>query len=80
MVVQCIITDLDKEYIRKMERTPSVNYPILRQNKRVLLNTFVKNHCLKSHQCTLIREARRIDRCNVHKEILETVVFYERIQ
>ena len=38
-----------KEYIRKMERTLSVNYPVLRQNKRVLLNTFVKNHCLKSH-------------------------------
>ena len=36
-----------------------MNYPVLRQNKRVLLNTFVKNHCLKSHHCTLIQEARR---------------------
>ena len=25
----------------------------------ILLSTFVKNHCLKSHQCTLIRDARR---------------------
>ena len=25
-----------KEYIRRMERTLSVNYPVLRQNKRVL--------------------------------------------
>ena len=46
-----------KEDIRRMERTLSVNYPVLRQ--RVLLNTFVKNHCLKSYKCTLIREARR---------------------
>ena len=36
-----------------------MNYPVLRQNKRVLLNTFVKKHCLKSHHCTIIREARR---------------------
>ena len=48
-----------KEDIRRMERTLSMNYPVLRQNKRVLLNTFVKKHCLKSHHCTLIREARR---------------------
>ena len=26
---------------------------------RVLLSTFIKNHCLKFYQCTLIREARR---------------------
>ena len=26
---------------------------------RVLLSTFVKKHCLKSHQCTLTQEARR---------------------
>ena len=48
-----------KEDIRKMERTLSVNYPVLRQNNRVLLNTIVKNLCLKSHQCTFIRETRR---------------------
>ena len=29
-----------------MERTLSMNYPVLRQNKRVLLYTFVKNHSL----------------------------------
>ena len=29
-----------------MERTLSVNYPVLRQNKRVLLYTFLKNHSL----------------------------------
>ena len=50
---------ITKEYIRKMVRTLSVNYPVLRQNKRVLFNTFVKDHCLKSHHCTLIQEARR---------------------
>ena len=33
-------------YIRRMERTLSMNYPVLRQNKRVLLYTFVKNHSL----------------------------------
>ena len=27
-----------------MERTLSVNYPVLRQNKGVLLNTFEKHH------------------------------------
>ena len=48
-----------KEDIRRMERTLSVNYPVLRQNNRVLLNTFAKNLCLKSQQCTLIQEARR---------------------
>ena len=42
-----------KEDIRRMERTLSMNYPVIRQNKRVLLNTFVKNHCLKSPHCTL---------------------------
>ena len=36
----------DKEDIRRMERTHSMNYPVLRQNKRVLLYTFVKNHSL----------------------------------
>ena len=35
-----------KEDIRRMERTLSVNYPVLRQNKRVLYYTFVKNHWL----------------------------------
>ena len=35
-----------KEDIRRMERTLSMNYPVVRQNKRVLLNTFVKNHSL----------------------------------
>ena len=30
-----------------MERTLSVNYPELRQNKRVLLNTFVKNTVIR---------------------------------
>ena len=29
---------------RYMERTLLVKYPVLRQNKGVLLNTFVKNH------------------------------------
>ena len=70
---------LGKEDIRRMERTLSVNYPVLRQTKCVLLNTFVKNYCLKSHQCTYERQ-EGIDRWIVHKEILETLVFYERIQ
>ena len=35
-----------KEDIRRMERTLSMNYPVLRQNKGVLLYTFVKNHSL----------------------------------
>ena len=39
--------------------TLSVNYPVLRQNKRVLLNTFVKKHGRKIQHCTLLREARR---------------------
>ena len=34
------ISRLIKEDIRRMERTLSVNYPVLRQNKRVLLYTF----------------------------------------
>ena len=35
-----------KEYIRRMEWTLSMNYPVLKQNKRVLLYTFVINHSL----------------------------------
>ena len=64
-----------------MERTLSVNYPELRQNKRVLLNTFVKNHCLKSRQRTLIREARRdrLMECT-QRNLRDKWVFYERIQ
>ena len=38
---------LPKEDTRQMERTISVNNPVIRQNKGVLLDTFVKNH---SHQ------------------------------
>ena len=41
-----------------MERTLSVNYPVLRQNRRVLLNTFGK-HGRKIQHCTSIQEARR---------------------
>ena len=37
---------LANKYIRRMERTLSMNYPVLRQNKLVLLYTFVKNHSL----------------------------------
>ena len=43
MITQYILL---KEDIRRMERTLSMNYPVLRQNKRVLLYTFVKNHSL----------------------------------
>ena len=39
----CITLKKDK---RRMERTLSMNYPVLRQNKRVLLYTFIKNHSL----------------------------------
>ena len=42
-----------------MERTLGLNYPVLRQNKGVLLNTFEKHHGRKIQHCTLIREARR---------------------
>ena len=42
-----------------MERTLSVNYPVLRQNKRVLLNMFGKHHGRKIQHCTSIQEARR---------------------
>ena len=34
-----------------------MNYPVLRQNKPVLLYTFVKNHCLKSK-----KDIRRMER------------------
>ena len=33
------------------------------------MNTFVKNHCLKVQQCKLIREARRDNHMDAHKEI-----------
>ena len=41
----------NKEDIRSMERTLSMNYPVLGQNKRVLLYMFVKNS--KISLCTL---------------------------
>ena len=65
-----------------MERTLIVNYPVLRQNNGVLLNTFEKHHGRKIQHCTSIREARRDipDRYNVQKGIYMTVFFYERIQ
>ena len=45
-----------------MERTLSVNYPVLRQNKGVLLNTFVKNHSHYIHFCKIyLSIAFRID-------------------
>ena len=55
-----------------MERTLSVNYPVLRQNKGVLLNTFEKHHGRRKIQhCTSIQEARRDipERYNVQKGI-----------
>ena len=42
----CTLCCKVKKDIRRMERTLSMNYPVLRQNKRVLLYTFVKNHSL----------------------------------
>ena len=48
-----------KEDTREMERTLSVNYPVLGQNKGVLLNTFEKHHGRKIQHYTSIREARR---------------------
>ena len=42
-----------------MERTLSVNYPVLRQNKGALLNTIEKHHGRKIQHCTSNREARR---------------------
>ena len=42
-----------------MERTLSVNYPVLRQIKGVLLNTFEEQHGRKIQDCTSIREARK---------------------
>ena len=50
MYIHCSVVDFSwrgtKEDIRRMERTLSMNYPVLRQNKRVLLYTFVKNRSL----------------------------------
>ena len=55
------------EDIRQMERTLSVNYPVLRQNiKRVLFNTFEKHHGLKIQQYWKQEE---IYRQNVQKGI-----------
>ena len=34
-----------------MERTLSVNYPVLRQSKRVLLNMFVKTTVIRFPSC-----------------------------
>ena len=57
-----------------MERTLSVNYPVLRQNKGVLLNTIESI----VHQ---YRKQEGIDRKIYSTESnLMTVVFYERIQ
>ena len=35
-----------------MERTLSVKYPVLRQNKHVILNMFEKHHSRKIQHCT----------------------------
>ena len=58
-----------------MERTLSVNYPVLRRNKGVLLNTFEKHHGLKIQHCTSIREARRDRLIECMERNLMTVVF-----
>ena len=58
----------------------SVNYPVLRQNKRVLLNTFRKHHGRKIQHCTSIQEARMDREIECTERILMTVVFYECIQ
>ena len=63
-----------------MERTLSVNCPVLRQNTGVLLNKFVKHHGQKIQHCTLIREARRDRLIECTERNLMTVVFYKRIQ
>ena len=64
-----------KEDIRQKERTLSVNYPVLRQNKRELLNTFGKHHNRKIQHCTSIQEARRDRWIECTERILMTVVF-----
>ena len=58
-----------------MKRTLSVNYPVLRQNKDVLINTFEKHHGQKIQHCTSIREARRDREIECMERNLMTVVF-----
>ena len=43
----CQLCVVSKEDARQMERTLSVNYPVLRQNKGVLLNMFVKTTVIR---------------------------------
>ena len=40
-----------------MEMTLSANYPVLKQDKGVLLNTFEKHHSQKIQHCTSMTEA-----------------------
>ena len=42
-----------------MERTVSMNYPVVRQNKHVILNTFIKHHGRKIQHCTLIKGSKK---------------------
>ena len=58
-----------------MERTHSVNYPVQRQNKGVLLNTFKKHHGRTIQHCTSIREARRDRQIECTERNIMTVVF-----
>ena len=71
-------------FTRQMERTLSVNYPVLRQNKGELLNMFKKHHSLKIQHFTSIWKARRDRQQDSRIECTEmnlmTVVFYECIQ
>ena len=55
-----VIWEMRKEDTRQMERTLSVNSPVLRQNKGELLNMYVKNH---SHQIPFCRLYLSIPSC-----------------
>ena len=48
-----------------MERTLIVNYPVLRQNNGVLLNTFEKHHGRKIQHCTSIGKQEGISQIDI---------------
>ena len=53
------LIDFTHWYYKDNRYESKYKFHVLYQISRVLLNMFVKNHCLKSQQCTLIRDARR---------------------
>ena len=65
----------EEEDTRQMERTLSVNYPVLRQNMGVILNMLEKHHGQKIQYCTSIWHARRDRQIECTEQNLMTVVF-----